>query len=358
MNFEPICRQFFPGCKVNSAEEIKVGHINQTYRLGLTLADGSAFDGLLQAVNTYVFKQPELVMENIARVTEYMRQKVPNGCNLTYYNSTTGKNYYRDHKRFWRLINYIPSSTYNSGEDLAVVAQAAQAFGRFQEILSDFPAESLHETIPGFHNTIWRFENLWKAADTDPQGRRAEVQEELAYLRTIETEACTLTHLLQEGKLPLRVTHNDTKINNVLFDTESREALVVIDLDTVMPGLVGHDFGDAIRTAANTEAEDSLHYDKASLDLPVFRTFAENYLRLVGDKLTETEVETLALSSFCMTIESAVRFLTDYLEGDVYFRTAYPEHNRIRTRCQLVFAKDIQAKMPQMQKMIREIMAQ
>ena len=355
MNLEPICQQFFPNCRLNSVEEIKVGHINRTYRLSLTLADGSAFDGLLQSVNTYVFKQPELMMENIAKATRHIAAKNPDGANPTFYTTAGGKNYFADESGFWRLQNYIDSTTYSSGEDLAIVAEAGKAFGQFQQQLADFPAEELHETIPDFHNTIQRFRNLWQAVEKDAMGRVKEVQPELDYIRSIEANACTLTRLYNESKLPLRVTHNDTKINNVLMDRHSGKALAVIDLDTVMPGLVGHDFGDAIRSAGNTEAEDSPNLDKVAVNIPIFRTFAESYLSVLADKLTAEELDTLALSSFAMTIECGIRFLTDYLEGDVYFRTEYPEHNLVRTRNQMALAQDIYKHLPELNAIVHEV---
>lgn len=338
MNLEFVCQQFFPKCKLDFYEEIKVGHINKTYKAVLILENSQKLVVLVQAVNTFVFKKPKLVMENIARTTEHIQKKNPDGCNLTFYKTVKGKNYFEDENGFWRLVNYVNSDTYSSGVDLEIVANAAKAFGQFQNQLSDFPAEELHETIPDFHNTIQRFKNLWNAVEKNSHNRAKDVQKELDYARSIEEKACTLSRLYNEGKLPLRVTHNDTKINNVLFKQNSKEALVVIDLDTVMPGLVGHDFGDALRTAANTQAENCSDYDKIDFNLDIYKAFYDSYLQELDGKLTQLEIETLPLSCFCMTIECGIRFLTDYLEGDVYFRTAYPEHNLVRTKAQFALA--------------------
>lgn len=347
MNLQSICRRFFPECNLLSSREIEIGHINRTLQVTLDLADGPQ-DFLLQALNTYVFKQPELVMENIVRVTAHQNSL------LRFYPAADSKFYTIDEDGFWRLCNFIPSLTYSSGENLSIVAEAARAFGQFQQKLSDFDASLLHETIPNFHNTRSRFADLRKAAEADSHHRAAEVQEELSYLFAHENLACTLTDLHQQGKLPLRVTHNDTKINNVLFDKDSGRALTVVDLDTVMPGLIGHDFGDALRSAANTQAEDCPDYDKISVNMDVVRIFTDGYLSVLAPSLTEMEIDTLALSAYVLTMEQTARFLTDYLQGDVYFRTAYPLHNLVRTRSQLALAKAFHAALPQMQKIVAE----
>jgi len=228
------------------------------------------------------------------------------------------------------------------------------AFGDFQMMLSDFDASELHETIPDFHNTAKRYEQLEEAVAADPVERVREVQQELQWLESVKEQACRLTKLQAEGVLPLRVTHNDTKINNVLFDKETDEALVVIDLDTVMPGLVGHDFGDAVRFAANLVEEDSPEAEKAGVNMEIFRAFAEGFLSKTAKSLSQPEIDTLALSCFALTCELATRFLTDYIAGDVYFKTCYDEHNLVRARCQIALAKDMLKKLPQMEQIIQE----
>ena len=188
-------------------------------------------------------------------------------------------------------------------------------------------------------------------------GRAAEVQEEIAFLLSVQDQACTLTDLYRQGKLPLRVTHNDTKINNVLFHPVDNSALVVIDLDTVMPGLMGHDFGDAIRFAANFVEEDCPEAEKAGVDMEVFQGFAEGFLSRTAKTMTDMEIQTLALSCFVLTAELATRFLADYLDGDLYFKTSYPKHNLVRSRCQIALARDMLRKMPQMEEMVRKCIA-
>ena len=255
------------------------------------------------------------------------------------------------------MTNYIPSVTYNSVKDSQILRNAGMAFGEFQTQLADFEIGLLHETIPNFHNTRSRYENFLRAVEADSANRVREVQDEIAFLKEVQDQACSLTDMQKAGKLPLRVTHNDTKINNVLFSREDDSALVVIDLDTVMPGLVGHDFGDAIRFAANFVEEDCPEYDKAGVDLDVFRAFAEGFLSQTAQTLTPNEVNTLALSCFALTTELAVRVLEDYLRGDPYFKINYPEHNLVRTRCQIALAKDMLRKLPQMETIVRECVA-
>lgn len=351
--FTPICRTFFSGSSVEAVEEIKIGHINRTYKVSLRLDDGSQQDYLLQALNTYVFKQPLQLMENIAQVTEHLRRKAPDGCNLTFYRCADGNNYFINNEGFWRLQNFVPSVTHNSGDNLSIVAEAGKAFGQFQNLLADFPAEQLNETIPHFHDTRSRFAALRAAVEADSADRLSLCREEVDSYLALEDSACRLTDLHHAGQLPLRVTHNDTKINNVLFD-EQDKALVVIDLDTVMPGLVGHDFGDAIRFAANTQPEDSSDLDKVHVNVEIFRAFAEAFLQQLASHLTQTELNTLALSALAMTAECGARFLTDYLQGDVYFKTAHAEHNLQRARCQLALAQDIQRRLPELDAIVRQ----
>ena len=265
-----------------------------------------------------------------------------------------GNNYLMDEDGFWRLSNYVPSVTFDTCDDLSVVRSAGQAFGDFQMLLSDFDAEQLFYTIPDFHNTRKRYEKLKADMASDPCGRVSEVRDELDWLLSMEDEACRLTDLFNAGKLPLRVTHNDTKINNVLFDEKSREALVVIDLDTVMPGLVGHDFGDAIRFAANFVEEDCPQADKAGVNLNIYWAFAEGFIKETAATLTEAEVNTLGISCFALACELATRFLDDYILGDKYFKINYPEHNLVRTRCQIALAKDMRKKMDAMNAIARD----
>lgn len=341
-----------------SYEEIKMGNVNHTYKVNYIRDDGSGMaqikSYLVQKVNTYAFQHPLELMSNIDKVTEYIHEKYPDIKCLHFHHTKERHNYLEGEEGFWRLSNYIPSVTFNSCDDLSVVRSAGQAFGNFQQMLADFDASSLFYTIPDFHNTRSRYAKLKEEIARDPCGRVAKVRQELDWLLSVEDEACKLTDLYEAGKLPLRVTHNDTKINNVLFDEETLRPLVVIDLDTVMPGLVGHDFGDAIRFAANFVEEDCPKADEAGLNLNVYWAFAEGFLKETAPTLTEMEVETLGNSCFTLTCELATRFLADYLVGDKYFKVNGPEHNLIRTRCQIALAKDMQTKMDAMNAIVRD----
>jgi Ser/Thr protein kinase RdoA (MazF antagonist) len=297
-------------------------------------------------------------MENIDKVTEHIRAKKPGQVALHFHHTADRKTYVEDGKFFWRMTNYISSKTYGTATDPEIVYNAGRAFGEFQNQLSDFDIDQLHETIPDFHNTRARYEQLADAVAKDPIGRVAEVREELEYLLRVQEEACKLTDMALRGELPLRVTHNDTKINNVLFSPIDKRAMVVVDLDTVMPGLVGHDFGDAIRFAANREAEDSRNLDEVGVDLDIFRSFAEGFLEQTAKTLTEKEIETLATSCLTLTVELATRFLTDYILGDPYFHIICPDHNLARTRCQIALAKDMMGKMQQMNAIVHGCIAQ
>ena len=345
-----------------SYEEVSQGNVNRTYKANYVRDDGTGMavikSYLVQRVNTYAFRNPVQLMENIDLVTEYIRKKQPDKISLHYHHTDEGderKTYLMDNDgSFWRICNYVPSVTFDTCDDLRVVRNAGAAFGEFQMALSDFDANRLHYTIPDFHNTRKRYETLIRDAETDPFGRTAEVREELAWLLSVQDQACMLTDMYNAGQLPLRVTHNDTKINNVLFDEITHEALVVVDLDTVMPGLVGHDFGDAIRFAANFVEEDAEEYSKAGINLNVFWAFAEGFLKYTAKTLTENEITTLGMSCFVLACELATRFLDDYILGDKYFNVKKDKHNLVRTRCQIALAKDMLEKMDAMQAIVNE----
>ena len=334
-------------------ETIQMGNVNRTYKVNFLLPEGTPKSFLVQNVNPYAFRNPVGLMENIDKVTEHIRRKKPGKLALHFHHTAYRKTYVADGDNFWRMTNYVPSVTYDAVTDLAVVRNAGKAFVEFKMDLSDFDIGELTETIPGFHNTRQRYDNFKKAIREDRAGRAAEVREEIDYLLSVEDLACTLTDLQRAGALPLRVTHNDTKINNVLFNPENNDAMIVIDLDTVMPGLIGHDFGDAIRFAANFVEEDCREYDKVGVNMAVFQAFAEGFLSMTASTMTQKEVETLALSCFVLTAELATRFLADYLDGDLYFKTNAPDHNLVRTRCQIALAKDMLRKMDQMETVVR-----
>lgn len=353
-----VCKSFRIYDTYLGYETIQMGNVNKTYKVNFLLEDGSPKSFLVQNVNTFAFRHPVELMDNIDKVTEHIRGKANGGVALHFHHTEDRKTYVIDGSNFWRMTNYIPSVTFNTVKDLEVIRNAGAAFGEFQNQLADFDINELFETIPDFHDTCKRFDKLDAVIAADPVGRVSEVREEIDYLMSVRELACRLTVLGKEGKLPLRVTHNDTKINNVLFDAETKQPLVVIDLDTVMPGLMGNDFGDAIRFAANFVEEDCPDYEKAGVDLDIFRAFAEGFLSKTAKTLAELEAQTLALSCFALTTELCTRFLADYIEGDVYFNTKYPGHNLVRTRCQIALAKDMQKHLPQMEAIVSECIAQ
>lgn len=339
---------------------VNQGNINTTYRVDYRQEDGSVKSYILQKVNTYVFSHPVEIMENIRKVTEHLRGKVRrlNKPALHFYSTDSGENYYVENEgAFWRMENHINGISPDTVESLDVLRNAGVAFGEFQNQLSDFPAETLFPTIPDFHNTAKRLETFFATVDEDKCGRVKEVAEEIAFIREQRDLASQLTAMQENGQVPVRVTHNDTKTNNVIMDRATGAPLTVIDLDTVMPGLAMHDFGDAVRFAANTAREDEPDLSKVSLDLAKYRAFAEGFISKTADALTENEIRTMALGAITITIELAVRFLTDYLLGDPYFKISYPTHNLVRARCQIALAKDMLKKRDRMESIVREIVA-
>lgn len=336
-----VCQVFCVEGSYVSYEEITVGHINRTYKVNVRREDGTLNSYIAQSLNLVAFKDPLAVMSNIEKVTAHIQKKKPGAPALEFARTAQGNLYHFEGDVFWRLFNHLESDTYNTCEDLEIVENAGRAFGEFQTMLADFDPAQLYDIIPDFHNTRSRYRKLEADVAADPMGRVAEIREELEWLMSVKEQACQLMNLFLEGKLPLRVTHNDTKINNVLFEKGGKQALVVIDLDTVMPGLVGFDFGDAIRYAGNCVAEDSRDCCKAGVNLEVFRAFTRGFLSQTADMLTPAEVETLPLSCFVLTCEQAVRFLNDYIMGSPYFKISYEEHNLVRGRCQIAMAKDL-----------------
>ncbi len=341
-----------------SITTITDGNINSTYKLTYRRPDGVVKAYVAQRINPYVFKHPAEIMRNIDLVTSHIRNKIAEGqVSLHFHHTAEGINYYIDNEdgSFWRLYTFIPALSYNTCDSLEVLRNAGEAFGQFQMQLSDFDASLLFETIPEFHNTKKRLETFFMHVEEDPMGRAAEVTEEIASLRELAPIACRLSELLEAKKIPLRVTHNDTKINNVLFDRTTKRGLVVIDLDTVMPGLAMHDFGDAVRFAASTAAEDEADLSLVSLDLDKFRAFAEGFIKYTKDSLTPGEIDTMALGALTITVELASRFLDDYLLGDHYFKVNFEGHNLVRARCQLRLAKDMLAKLDTMRAIVAEV---
>ena len=358
--FMLIADKFLIPGELVAYETIHNGNINGTFFVDFK--DGNAEQKyVFQRINTYVFKQPEQIMNNIALISSHMKEKIESAnlnrdLYMRFISTAEGKLFVNDEFGFWRAYKYVPNSeTINQSDDPAKLESAGKAFGQFQNMLSDFDASKLYATIPNFHNTRSRIENFLKNVEKDECSRVSSVISEIEDIKKLIPTAVILNEMLDKGEIPLRVTHNDTKINNVLFDTVTGEAKTVIDLDTVMPGLVAHDFGDAIRFAANKAAEDEPDLSKVGLDMNKYRAFAKGFVEVLSDSLTENEIKTLALGAFTMTLELVVRFLDDYITGDKYFKILYPEHNLVRTRCQLKLAKEMYERLDEMNAVISEI---
>jgi len=339
------------------------GHINRTYCLELENKYGEITSWLIQQINTDVFKNPDELMENIVGVTTFIQDYViknggdPNREALKVYFTIDGRPYYLDeYNNYWRCYNFITNSySCQAIEDPSVFYNAARAFGHFQRILADYPIDSLHETIPNFHNTVSRFNDFEEAVANDIMGRASAVRAEIEFACERKKDTGKLIRLLEKGRLPLRVTHNDTKLNNVLFDNDTHEGICVVDLDTVMPGLSLYDFGDSIRFGANTALEDEKDVSLVSLDLELYEQYTRGYLGEAGSSLNDCEIENLAFSSKLMTFECGMRFLTDYLNGNKYFKVEYPEHNLVRARTQFALVADIERKLDKMNDITQKI---
>ena len=305
-------------------------------------------------------RDPVAVMNNISSVTEYIRAKIKaTGVtakrNVLHYSTTDTGKYYAilENNEFWRCCRYIDDSvSFEQTDDLKIIEESGKAFGKFQVHLADFPVKNLAIVIPHFHNTPKRYDALRRAVKEDAVGRVQEVRDTIDGYLELEEIATRSYKLQKAGVLPLRVTHNDTKTSNVLFDANTREYLSVIDLDTVMPGLVSFDFGDAIRVAASTVDEDEKDLSKVAVDLEKYEAFTRGFVGTLGGMLTKEEKKTLALGAVAMTAECGVRFLTDYIEGDKYFRIHYPDQNLARANCHLTLTRDMVKHLDEMQAIV------
>ncbi len=360
--FEEIIKVFSLKGTLVGFHTIKAGNINDTYCI-TTDDDGAEKQYIVQRVNHKVFSDPERIANNVCLVTRHIENKLrESGVAdvrrrvVRYYQMADGSFYYVTADGcYWRVLSYVFNSINHSQPTRQILKSTGEAFGAFQRQLSDFPAEMLYETISGFHDTEKRFSDLFAAAKADVAGRLDEVREELEYLMSMKPYISLFREKSERGEIPLRVVHNDTKCNNVMFDNVTGEPLAVIDLDTVMPGYVGYDFGDAVRFAANTAAEDEKDLSKVSLDMDLYDAFAEGFVPQVQGMITEEEVRTLPDGVLIITLELAARFLTDYLNGDVYFKCKKEHHNLLRTRAQVCLAKDVFKKMPQMREHLKLI---
>lgn len=349
--------------QLQSCEIFGAGHINTTY-LAKYKDNEIEWKYVVQKVNPNVFKDIDRLMDNIFSVTSYLRKEIKkyggdeNRETLHFIKTKTGDKYYRaSNGDCYRAHVYVSNSvSYNSVASPELFAQSGVAFGKFQRLLADFPAETLYETIPNFHNTQFRYINEFlPAVKADAAGRVNACPEDIEFVNSRKDYCPRFVDMINKSMLPLRVTHNDTKLNNVMFDASSAKAVCVIDLDTVMPGLALYDFGDSIRFGANTAEEDEKDLDKVSINLDYFKAYAEGFLSEAGNSLTQLEKDNLAFSALLMTFECGMRFLTDYLNGDTYFKTAYPEHNLVRARNQFTLVADMEKHMTEMENIIKEL---
>lgn len=335
------------------------GHINDTFRL--TFQEHQQKKRfILQRMNKEVFRNPVELMENIIGVTGWLKKKIiasggnPERETLNVIMAADGKSYYLDSSgNYWRAYNYIEEATsYEQVDNQEDFYQSAVAFGNFQRLLADYPADTLHETIPNFHNTKVRYDRFQKAVREDVCGRAKQVEKEIDFVNQNAELSHVLLDLQESGDLPLRVTHNDTKLNNIMIDDETHRGICVIDLDTVMPGLSVNDFGDSIRFGASTGAEDEKDLSKIECDMELFELYTKGFIEGCGGKLTEKELDMLPTGAMVMTYECGMRFLTDYLEGDHYFKIHREEHNLDRCRTQFKLVSDMMKKKDLMQEIV------
>jgi len=348
-------RYDLPG-DIISATQCLNGHINGTYHVTLLKTDGEEDNLIVQKINHYVFKDPKKVMHNIKEVGNHVRgRKSDSDCDIiTFLDNKEGINYTKIDGEYWRICRFVKDSvTYDFVENSKVLYSAGYAFGRFQSLLSDLPMERLYETIPDFHNTRKRLNDFFEMVELDPLGRAKDLKNEIAFFEKHTSLATKLCDLLDAGEIPLRVTHNDTKYNNILMHKDTCKPLCVIDLDTVMPGLAMHDFGDAIRFAANTAVEDETDLNKVGLNLENYREFTKGFMSACLG-LTKKEIDAMALGAITITIELASRFLADHINGDKYFRIHHKNHNLERARCQIKLAQDMIEKYEKMCQIVNE----
>ena len=349
-------RQFDISDNIISINAHGNGHINDTFLIMAT-DQGDLKKYILQKVNSNVFRKPEQVIENIVKVTSFLKVRAGSEREvLSLIPTKDGGSFFKDtHGDVWRMYNFIDDSicldVIDNENDFY---ECAFAFGKFQRDLRHFSADTLYEIIPNFHNTPVRFEAFLSAVTADKCNRAKDVKEEIDFVISRQDFYSTLIDAEHKGDLPLRVTHNDTKSNNVMLDKKTRKALCVIDLDTIMPGYSVTDFGDAIRYGASTAAEDEKDLNKVHFSIELFKAYTKGYMEGCGGKLKNSEIMLMPEGAKMMTIECGMRFLTDYLNGDTYFKTAYPEHNLVRARTQLKLVSEMEEKWEEMKKIVKE----
>lgn len=325
------------------------GHINDTFCVLCQPREGDCIRFILQGLSSTAFPHPEELMENFVGITGYLRQKIretggdPARETLRHRKTRDGRDFYRDSQgKVWRVMDFIENTDCYQSTTPALFEASARAFGRFQYLLRDYPAQTLHETIAKFHDTEDRFQKFVAALEADRLGRAGEIPGEIRFVLDRKADCSVALDALRSGKLPLRVTHNDTKLNNILFDRKSREGICVIDLDTTMPGLSINDFGDSIRFGANHAREDERDLSKVNFDIGLYDAYTRGFLEGARGSLTAAELEYLPWGARLMTLECGIRFLTDYLEGDSYFHIQYPDQNLCRARTQFKLVSDME----------------
>ncbi|MBQ4064957.1 MAG: aminoglycoside phosphotransferase family protein [Clostridia bacterium] len=332
------------------------GHINKTHIIVTKDGEGVLRRYILQRINTDIFTRPVELMENVAKVTAYLRDVIAeNGGDaeretMTLISALDGKNYVVDEEGgYWRVYLYVPNTvSYDVAETPEMFENAGYAFGKFQYRLKDYPAAELAETIPHFHDTESRYRDFLRAVEENRAGRRDQVKEEIRFVMDRAEKCSYITSRLANGEIPTRVTHNDTKLNNVLIDKDSGEALCVIDLDTVMPGSALYDFGDGIRFGASSAVEDERDLSKVFVRLDMYESYVKGFLRGCDRSLTEAELDALPMGAYIITLETGMRFLGDHLNGDTYFAIHREGHNLDRARTQLKLVADMESKMDEM----------
>lgn len=355
-----IAERFALEGEVMDIKPLGEGFINDTY---IVTTVGDAANYILQRKNHAIFPNVERMMDNIARVTAHLKAKVseaggnPEREVLTVVPTKEGALCYHDAENFWAVCKFIEGSvTHDVANTPQLAYMGGKGIGKFQALLSDF-SEPLYEVIKGFHNIRWRFEQWDKALKEDKAGRKASLCREIEWIESRREKMLGFWAMVESGELPMRVTHNDTKLSNILFDKEDN-VLCVIDLDTVMSSTSLNDFGDAIRSYTNTGAEDDQNLDNVSMDVEIFRAYAAGYLSERKATMTATEREWLAFSALYITFEQVLRFLMDYIDGDTYYKTRYAEHNLVRARAQYKLLQSMEAQYPAMQQIVRELLGE
>ena len=359
-NFEKIISEFNVNGTLISCERYGEGHINETY-LAVLEQEKKPVNYILQKINSNLFKDVDKLMNNIKLVTEFNRSKIkerggnPDRESLSLVYAKDGKPYIQTEDGYFRLYIFITDAiAYQTVDKPELFYQSAVAFGNFANLLAEFDATKLYEVLPNFHNTIKRFENFEKALSADAMGRASSVKEEIDFFLERKDYCGKRVNLLNSGEMPTKVTHNDTKLNNVMLDASTGTPVAVIDLDTIMPGSICYDFGDSIRFGCNTGAEDEPDLTKVNFSIELFEAYAKGYLTALGDSVTKIERENLPWGAILMTLECGMRFLTDYLEGDHYFRTHREGHNLDRTRTQIKLVTEMEKNLSKMQEIIEK----